>query len=240
MAITNEKDRKASRDERGKDMIVKVPVFIALAMIIPFLPGRIMKLRKKCDLVGDRKRTLITVISESVFLVSNLFLLLREDDLVNFVLLSSILMLSAVVVIVDTRCRIIPNLCLFPMLLIAAGYLVYNMLRGAEWVNIPYSIISMLMMCFGLITLTNVLRFRGYLGAGDIKYCAVAAFLFTFSQRIVGMLIFTVLSMVLYLIPMFLAKKITMKSLIAFGPFIGFGVMGGICWQYLPASVFMG
>ena len=219
-------------------MALRIAVLAALASAVPILPGRIMKYKKKEDLVGPRKKKYIAIIAEGAFLVTDIYLMLQENDLINFILLSLILMLSAVIIDVDTRCRIIPNMCLFPMLLIATGYLVRNMILGADWVSIPFSLISMFMMCFGLISLTSILHYKGYLGAGDIKYCAVAAFLFTFSPRIVGMLLGIILSMAVYLIPMFLTKKIGLKSLIAFGPFIGFGVMSGICWQYMPTMLF--
>lgn len=212
--------------------LLRIVILITLEAFILTLPGLIMKYKKKQDQASKSKKTASIVAATFAYFLSGAFVLIEEQLFINYVLLVLILMLSAIIVIVDTRCRIIPNICLFPMLIISAGYLIYNTVIGAEWVNIVFSIISMIMMCVGLIALTAALHFQGYLGAGDIKYLSVGAFLFGFSDRIVGMLAGIVISMAAYLIPMFIAKKLTMKSFIAFGPFIGFGMMCGICWQY--------
>lgn len=217
-------------------MPVRIGVLAALGILVPVLPGRIMKSKHKEDLAGKTKRIAVTVLSEIAFLAADAWLLVKEPDLISFLLLSAILMLSGAIVIIDTRCRIIPNLCLFPMLLLATGYLVRSIVMGADWGILISSTVSMIFVCFGMIALTNMLHFQGYLGAGDIKYCAVGAYLFSFSARFAGMLIGIVVSMLIYLIPMLLAKKITLKSLIAFGPFIGFGMMSGICGMYLPIA----
>ena len=213
--------------------LLRIVILVILGILIPMLPGRIMKFKQKTDLASEKKIKAVTVVAEIAYILSDGYVLIQEQFLLNYLLLSFILILSAVIIIIDTRCRIIPNVCLFPMMLIAIGYLIYSAVNGMDWIYIIFNIISMVMMCFGLIFLTAALHFQGYLGAGDIKYLSVGALLFGFSNRIVGMLVGIAISMAAYLIPMFISKKLTMKSLIAFGPFIGFGMMFGVCWLYL-------
>jgi len=197
------------------------------------IPDIIMKYKNKTDIddLSKAKKYTVTVLACVALVASEIFILTRGISLFNWVCFAIILTLSATIIIVDTRCRIIPNLCLFPMLLTITVYLIYNTITKEMSVNIIYSIIGMIMMCFMMITVTNLLGFKGYLGAGDIKYFSVAAYLFTLTGQIVGMLTGLVAAIAIYMIPMLIAKKITMKSMIAFGPFIGFGVMFGICWM---------
>lgn len=185
-------------------------------------------------MTGKKKIVFSYVAAELALIISECCVFWKETDWLTILLLSSILMLSAVILVIDTRCHIIPNLCLFPMLLLTLGYLIRSHGDNSLVVLFGNSVVSMIMMCFILMTLTTMLKFRGALGAGDIKYASVAAFLFGLSARIVPMLIWMTASMLLYVLPMILAKKMTFKSMIAFGPFIAIGVMGGICGIYIP------
>jgi Flp pilus assembly protein protease CpaA len=214
-------------------MAARISAMVLMGVLAQFIPGWIMKKKNKTDLAGKKKIIVSRILAEAAFIGSSILLVFMEKDLVSCLFLMAILMLSSSIIIVDTRCRIIPNLCLFPMLLLCIGYMGRNIKLGGSWEQVPAGIFSMVMMCLILQALTAMLHFQGYLGAGDIKYLSVAAFLFSFSSRITGMLIALVISMAAYLIPMLLTKKITLKSMIAFGPFIGFGMMGGICWLYL-------
>lgn len=214
-------------------MAVRIMTLIVTGGLAQLLPSMIMKRKNKTDTAGKGSILAARLFAEASLIAAEVFLVRTETDLLSFLILSLILMLSAVIIIIDTRCRIIPNLCLFPMLLLCAGYLARRIALGESWTRIPSGIVSMIIMCALLMSLTSVLHFQGSLGAGDIKFLSVAAFLFTLSSRMTGLLIGLVISMAAYLIPMLLMKKITMKSMIAFGPFIGFGLMGGICWLYL-------
>lgn len=213
-------------------MTARIMTLILMGGLAQLLPSQIMKKKNKIDTAGKGRILVARLFTEASLIAAGIFLMLTEKDLPSFLILSLILMLSAAIIIIDTRCRIIPNLCLFPMLLLCAGYLARRIALGEPWTRIPSGIVSMIMMCALLMGLTSALHFQGSLGAGDIKFLSVAAFLFTLSSRITGFLIGLVISMAAYLIPMLLMKKITMKSMIAFGPFIGFGMIGGICWLY--------
>ncbi|WP_130836158.1 prepilin peptidase [Lachnoclostridium sp. Marseille-P6806] len=217
-------------------MPIRIAVILAELLLLMLLPDALMKYKKKSDLCGRNKKLAAYLLSAAGLLASSAVVAAMEADLVTFCLYGLILLLSAVTIVVDARCRIIPNLCLFPMLLLSLGILIRN--RREPWVNIPYSILSMLFMCAFMLSFTALLHFHNYFGAGDIKFLSVSAFLFTLSARIIGMLGGMVLAMLLYIVPMLLMRRITLKSLIAFGPFIGFGMMAGICWLYVPYPAF--
>ena len=147
--------------------------FIILAVEIGlsiFLPDPIMRIKHKENICSNRIQTVSSIVSVLALLGAGAFISIHETSLFNFCILSLFMMLSAVIVQIDTRCRIIPNLCLFPMLILASLYIGLN--YNKPWVDIPTNIITMLIVCTVLAGLSNT-AFKGYFGAGDIKYLAV-------------------------------------------------------------------
>lgn len=209
-------------------------ILAAEAVLSVVLPPLIMKIKHKKDICSSAMRTLSMIAAVTALLITGGFLAVYESDTLNFCLLSLFMMFSAVIVQVDTRCRIIPNLCLFPMLILAGLYIGFNF--NKPWVDIPTSIITMLIICMALMALSNT-AFHGYFGAGDIKYLSVCGLLFGTNMGMIGTLAGMICTLLLYLIPMLIAKKITLKSMIAFGPFIGIGSMIGTCCLYLPSGM---
>jgi Flp pilus assembly protein protease CpaA len=196
-----------------------------------FIPTPLMKYKKKEDICSKGTKIFAVIASTVCLSLSGCFLAAYEPGLLNFCLMSLFLMLSSVIIQVDTRCRIIPNLCLFPMLVLSAVYIGFN--YSKPWIDIPTNIFTMIIICMALMGLSSTI-FRGYFGAGDIKYLSVCGLLFGTSIGMIGTLAGMVASLLIYLIPMLIAKKLTMKSFIAFGPFIGIGAMLGVCLVYYP------
>ena len=135
-----------------------------------FLPDPIMRIKHKENICSNRIQTVSSIVSVLALLGAGAFLTMHETALFNFCILSLFMMLSAVIVQIDARCRIIPNLCLFPMLILASLYIGLN--YNKPWVDIPTNIITMLIVCTVLAGLSNT-AFKGYFGAGDIKYLAL-------------------------------------------------------------------
>lgn len=218
-------------------MEITAVYFIILAVEIGLsllLPSPVMRIKHKKDICSKKTRTVSSVVATSALFGTGAFLAAHETNLFNFCILSLFMMLSAAIVQIDARCRIIPNLCLLPMLILAGLYIGFN--YNKPWVDIPASIITMLIICMALMALSNT-AFHGYFGAGDIKYLAVCGLLFGTSAGMIGTLIGMIVTLLIYLIPMLTMKKLTMKSMIAFGPFIGLGSMIGICCLYLPYGI---
>ena len=99
-------------------------ILAAEAVLSVVLPPLIMKIKHKKDICSSAMRTLSIIAAVTAFLITGEFLAVYESDNLNFCLLSLFMMFSAVIVQVDTQCRIIPNLCLFPMLILAGLYIV--------------------------------------------------------------------------------------------------------------------
>lgn len=212
---------------------VRILTMICMGILLQLLPSWIMKKKNKSDIAEKHSILIARVFAEISYLCANAAVAIHEEDVFQFFFLSVVMMLSAAIIIIDVRCRIIPNICLALMLIACVGYRIRLVVLGGDPLRIVYGVLSMIVMCAVLQLLTAMLKFQGCLGAGDVKFLSVGAFLFTFSSQIIGLLAGLIISMLIYLVPMMLMKKITLKSMIAFGPFIGFGMMGGICWMYL-------
>lgn len=195
-----------------------------------FCPGMIIKKKGKVekDKLSNTKKTLLEIATVLINIGCIVFLGLKETNPIILTILGLIAILSGIILIVDARVHIIPNMCLFPMLLLM---LLYHIVLK-DYMGIGNGFVAMFFTCYGILLLTKLLGFQGYFGAGDIKYLSVGAFMFGLDVNLVGFVVGWVASLFIVVIPLLLTKKITGKSMIAYGPYISVGMCTGLMYLY--------
>ena len=152
-----------------------------------------------------------------------------EKNILMLLIIAVIAILSGMIFLVDARVKIIPNVCLYPILLLA----VIRYLLLKDYVGLENSFIAMFVTCYGLLFVMKLLGLKGYFGSGDVKLLSVSVFLFGISQHIVGFVVGWVVSLFATISVLLLLKKITRKSMIAYGPYLAIGILTGLCSMYI-------
>lgn len=152
-----------------------------------------------------------------------------EKNILMLLIIAVIAILSGMIFLVDARVKIIPNVCLYPILLLA----VIRYLLLKDYVGLGNSFIAMFVTCYGLLFVMKLLGLKGYFGSGDVKLLSVSVFLFGISQHIVGFVVGWVVSLFATISVLLLLKKITRKSMIAYGPYLAIGILTGLCSMYI-------
>lgn len=193
-------------------------------------PNWIIKRKKleERDTLTNAKKTWLTLIATILNIICLVYIGTEEKNWIIFVILGLIANLSGLILIVDARVHIIPNMCLFPMLLLMAGYhIIFK-----DYAGLINGFIAMFFTCYGILALTRILGFNGYFGAGDIKYLSVGAFMFGLDINLAGFVVGWVASLFIVILPLLLLKKISRKSMIAYGPYISVGMFTGLMYLY--------
>ena len=213
------------------NFLISAFLIILSTLCIYLWPGWIIKKKKKeeQDTLQNKLKLFLSTGTILLNIVSTTYVFQKETNIVMAILLWMISTLSGVILLVDIRVKIIPNMCLFPILALSAlNYIIKN-----DFAGLINGFILMFFACYGILLLTRLLHFTGYFGAGDIKMISVATFLFGTGPGIIGFVLGWVISLILIEGPLLLLKKITLKSMIAYGPFLSIGMMKGILFLYI-------
>jgi len=196
------------------------------------MPEILIKYRHKeeSDTLAKHWKVILKGLAFIISGVAIYFICENEVRTINIIMLSIISMLMGLVISIDIRVRIIPNILLLVMLICTTIYLYTNYDITQVFINFGF----MCGMVASLLLLTNLLGFSGYFGAGDIKLISVGTYLlgisyFGFTLMWIGMIV----AMIISLLPLLLMKKITLKSMIPFGQFISCGILLGMVVLYI-------
>lgn len=129
---------------------------------------------------------------------------------------------GAVVILVDLRVRLIANEAVLA-LAVAGGALQWD-LRGFG--GLLHAAVAMLVVMAGFIGLGSAMGLWK-IGAGDVKLAGVMGLTLGTPTVMNGLLIMAV-SLLFFCGAGLALKKITLKSMVAFGPFIIWGLLGGL------------
>lgn len=139
-----------------------------------------------------------------------------------FLLGGMIWLIGIVLTLVDLRIRIIPNEAV--ALLVMTGGILQWYLHG--FTGLFLAILAMLLVTAGFLTLGGIMGLWK-IGAGDVKLAGVMGVTLGNPQVTAGLLIMA-LSLLLFCSVGLLLKKITLTSMVAFGPFLVCGLLGGL------------
>lgn len=184
------------------------------------------------DTLSYKKKMMLNIVSLILLFVTMGVMGYYETNLYQYFILSAIGALSMIILITDARIHIIPNKCLFPMVILITIYHIVN----KDYVGLGNGLVAMFFTCYGILLLTSILHFKGYFGAGDIKFLSVGAYLFGLGPNMIGFVAGWVISLFLIEVPLLLLKKISMKSMVAYGPFLSVGMMTGIIFLTLTKN----
>lgn len=153
--------------------------------------------------------------------------LMHHSTLIDGILLSLIAILCGVIAIVDTRVRIIPNICSYPMLLIELIYLLMHTNMEGLLIHIGTG------LSFALMILIAI-RIAGHgevIGTGDLKLLTIVGFLFGTSTSTIIMLVTMIVLMLMDVLPGIITKKRSFKDMLPMAPFLVPGILLGLCYM---------
>jgi prepilin signal peptidase PulO-like enzyme (type II secretory pathway) len=198
-----------------------IPVFSFL-----FLKGKCQYCNKKISiqypLVEIATGILFLLILNFKFLIFNEFLIFNFETITYFLYLLIISSLLIIVFVYDLKHFIIPDKVIFPAIIIALGFRVWDLV--GHW-SLEFGIFHPFIAAFGAsgFFLFIVLVSRGkWMGVGDIKLAFLMGLLLGFPYILVA-LFFSFLIGAIIGIGLILAKRKTMKSEVPFGPFLVIG-----------------
>lgn len=177
------------------------------------------------DVLSEKKRNVMNLLLVGSALLVSEIAVACSSGIISGILLTAFTALLAVCMGVDIRVHIIPNICLLPMLCAAVVYLMINWPGTAGFLT---HIGTALAFCYGMLLAAKLVHAEALLGAGDIKLITVVSLLFGMGCAEIVMFAGMILSLLAYVVPMMMTKKMTLKSMVALGPFIGIGTMAGI------------
>lgn len=132
---------------------------------------------------------------------------------------------SIVLFLIDFRVRLLPNMLLGPLFLL--GVLLQGVTNGP--MGLLRGLICMAAVMAVFLALGSVMGLSSAVGAGDVKLAGVMGMALGYPAVLPGIAIMTAILLIFCLAGLAL-KKITLKSMIPFGPFLLPGLMGGILW----------
>jgi len=138
------------------------------------------------------------------------------------VLAMAVWSLGAAVLLIDLRMRIIPNELLAAML--ACGVPLQILTRGIR--NFPAAIVTALAVMTVFIALGGFMGLYT-IGAGDVKLAAVMALTLGYPMALTAMIAMAA-AMLLFCLVGLALRKITLKSMVPFGPFLVPGLWVGL------------
>lgn len=193
-----------------------------------FLPDGLIAYRKKTDKdTLDRKFVRRITLVFSYCTGCCVAFLMLNSTLLDGILLSLIATLCGVIAIVDTRVRIIPNVCSYPMLLIEIIYLIRHTNAEGFLIHIGTGISFAVMILLAI-------RIAGHgevIGTGDLKLLTIIGFLFGTSMSAIIMLVTMIVLMLIDILPGIITKKRSFKDMLPMAPFLVPGIFLGLCYM---------
>ncbi|UOO37926.1 prepilin peptidase [Oscillospiraceae bacterium CM] len=139
---------------------------------------------------------------------------LFAENLLHAALLAVILFDAEVITIIDIRIRLIPNEAVLTMLL--AGFIMQISLGGAT--SLIAAIITMIVVMAVFIALGSMLGFTA-IGAGDVKLAGAMGLILGYPHIMYGMIGMSAV-MLVWCSTGLITRKLTVKSMFAFAPFM--------------------
>lgn len=132
------------------------------------------------------------------------------------------LLLIINIAVVDQLVKRIPNELLLSLLIVRTASIIYAIINGGSIKNLIVSSIVGFALALIIFDIPSV--FHVYIGAGDVKFCAVIGYCFGFLGFIEASFAMGV-AMLILLIYLKATKKGSIKSKIALGPYLALGVV---------------
>lgn len=156
------------------------------------------------------------IIAASVWFVCTMLLTFVFKVPGQYIQIADVFLTLGVIAVVDAKHYIIPNIMTLVFLfsqLLCQFFITVKML---DWLNAIFSIVV-------LVVLMLVSRMtKEQLGMGDVKLIAVINLIYGLSFTIYSMLLAMTI-MLLFSVPLLIAKKINLKSSLPFAPFYAIG-----------------
>lgn len=129
------------------------------------------------------------------------------------------LMLSLILVaIADVKFHVIPNIMTVTMMITQLLCSFFLVKSGINYVNVIAAVILAVILFF----VSKISREQ--IGAGDIKLLIVISLIYGLSFTIYSM-IFSLIIMIVFSVPLLIMKKVNLKSQLPFAPFYVFGAL---------------
>lgn len=217
--------------------ILEISAILAVCVgLMVFIPKFFIKRKlkeypehEKYDILTKNKRILVNIIFISLTVLVGELIFLKDLSIYASLCLLLFAVSAECITLIDMRIRIIPNLIIYFMT--AVMILFIFLTKG--WQSTLYAVLfitgAVLILDF---LATKIYKTTGeYIGGGDLKYLIVLAVMFAYglnSNAILGMAVGFVGSILVDLVPKLIAKKITLHSMISFGPYVSVGILTGI------------
>ncbi|NLL17022.1 MAG: hypothetical protein GX264_07520 [Clostridiales bacterium] len=138
-----------------------------------------------------------------------------------------ILLLSVNIAVVDQLVKRIPNELLLSLLAVRTVFIIYSMFSGGKFNSEVFKTLiysSLVGFALALIIFMLPSLFHVYIGAGDVKFCAVIGYCFGFMGFIEASFVMG-LALFIVLIYLRVTKKGSIKSKVALGPYLTLGAI---------------
>lgn len=204
--------------------LIMAMIGLAAGWFVPITAEKLIahKFLKKKKEVPNGKKYLSVCAKLICMLISGILLavtgLLTNIGL-NAVLFSVIMIDAVLISVIDIRVRMIPNEAVF--LLAAVGLVLLITTGNVE--GIFQAAISMFFVMFVFIALGSAMGSES-IGAGDVKLAGAMALVLGFPQIMYGLIGMSGM-LVIWIGTGLLLKKLTLKSSLAFGPFMMSGTV---------------
>lgn len=195
---------------------------LAAGWFVPITAEKLIahKFLKKKKEIPDGKKYLSVSAKLFCMLVSGILLAvigLLTNSVLNAVLFSVVMIDAVLISVIDIRVRMIPNEAVFFL----AGVGLVLLITAGEVEGIFQAAIAMVVVMFVFTALGSAMGSES-IGAGDVKLAGAMSLVLGFPQIMYGLIGMSGL-LVIWIGTGLLLKKLTLKSTLAFGPFM----MGG-------------
>ncbi len=215
-------------------------IYEIISLILCFImPDKIIRYKKKTekDTLNKKRKNLflaLVLFIHSLLSYSIIFNTLNFNTNDIKVILQNIIILILLMIIewitlIDIRTRIIPNILLLSMLILITIYKCLSVTNIETFFNefVP-SVFSMLLVVSGILFLNSLFGSNYIFGSGDIKYLGVGAYLCGHMAQISSLLSGFAIGTFGIIFLLLILRKITLKSVIPFGPMISIGFINGL------------
>lgn len=202
--------------------LIMAMIGLAAGWFVPRIAEKLIayKFLKKRKELPDGKKYLSLSAKLVCMLVSGILLAvtgLLTNSVLNAVVFSVVMIDAVLISVIDIRVRMIPNETVF--LLAAVGLVL--LITAGDVAGIFQAAISMFVVMFVFIALGSAMGSES-IGAGDVKLAGAMALVLGFPQIMYGLIGMSGM-LLIWIGTGLLLKKLTLKSSLAFGPFM----MGG-------------
>ncbi|MGE4486018.1 MAG: prepilin peptidase [Oscillospiraceae bacterium] len=195
--------------------------------------------KKNMALPADRRYTSVLlkmafcVFNAAAWALSGLFM---EKPAVSF-FMSALITVAALVAVTDMRIRLVPNELVFVILTLGAVFQILHLGFG----SLLNSAVCMIAM---IVFFTAAAGFVGFgkVGAGDVKLAGAMGFVLGYPNIIIALAILCAV-LFLYTLSGLILKKLTLKSMFPFAPFMMTGMVAALVFivfesMFFPGSTF--